>query len=74
MNNVEQQQQFVCLRAGGWSFARIAEELAISKPTLINWSRKYQFGVQQWEPIIRKYYGPKPASPLKSERLHADTP
>ena len=40
MNDLEKQQRFVFLRAEGWSFARIVEELNVSKPTLINWSRK----------------------------------
>ena len=46
MNDVETQQRFVCLRAEGCSFARIAEELKVSKPTLIKWSRKFQFDIQ----------------------------
>ena len=32
-------EKFVELRARGWSFARIAKELKVSKQTLINWSR-----------------------------------
>jgi hypothetical protein len=52
MNDVEQQQRFVFLRAEGWSFARIAEDLKISKPTLINWSRKFQFEIQNQRAII----------------------
>jgi|ERR1043166_43793 hypothetical protein len=52
MNDVEKQQRFVFLRAEGWSFARIAEDLNISKPTLINWSRKFQFEIQNQRAII----------------------
>jgi orotate phosphoribosyltransferase-like protein len=32
-------ERFIGLRAQGWSFARIAAELDVSKPTLIHWSR-----------------------------------
>jgi transcriptional regulator with XRE-family HTH domain len=39
-------QRFVELRSQGWTFARIATELKVSKPTLINWSRKHQFQIQ----------------------------
>jgi hypothetical protein len=52
MNDLEKQQRFVFLRAEGWSFARIAEDLKISKPTLINWSRKFQFEIQNQRAII----------------------
>ena len=51
MNDLETQQRFVFLRSQGWSFARIAEELKISKPTLINWSRKFQFDIQNQRAI-----------------------
>jgi len=51
MNDIETQQRFICLRAEGWSFARIADELKISKPTLINWSRKSQFEIQNLRAI-----------------------
>ena len=46
MNDIEKQQRFVCLRAEGWSFVRIAEELQVSKTTCVNWSRKFQFDIQ----------------------------
>ena len=42
MTHLETQNRFVGLRAEGWSFDRIAQELGVSKPTLIDWSRKYQ--------------------------------
>jgi hypothetical protein len=51
MNDAETQQRFVFLRAEGWSFARIAEEMKISKPTLIKWSRKFQFEIQNQRAI-----------------------
>jgi hypothetical protein len=51
MNDIETQQRFVCLRAESWSFSRIADELKVSKPTLINWSRKFQFEIQNHRAI-----------------------
>lgn len=45
MKDVETQQRFVTLRAQGWSFERIAVDLSVSKGTLINWSRKFQFEI-----------------------------
>ena len=51
MNDIETQQRFVFLRAEGWSFARIAQELKVSKPTLINWSRQFQFEIQNQRAI-----------------------
>lgn len=55
MNDLETQQRFVALRAEGWSFAKIAEELKISKPTLINWSRKFQFDIQNQRAILLEH-------------------
>lgn len=52
MNDLDKQQRFVQLRAQGWSFARISEELGVSKPTLINWSRKRQFEIQNHRAIL----------------------
>lgn len=46
MHDVQMQQRFVQLRSQGWSFARIATELGVAKQTLINWSRKFRFEVQ----------------------------
>ncbi len=40
MKDVMVKEQFVELRAKGWSFDRIAKELTISKQTLVNWSRE----------------------------------
>jgi len=37
---LDDKQQFIELRAKGYSFTKIAEELGISKPTLINWSQE----------------------------------
>ena len=46
MHDPQIQQRFVELRAQGWSFARIAAELNVSKRTLIDWGRKFQFDIQ----------------------------
>ena len=51
MNGVATQQRFVQLRCESWSFARIAEELNVSKPTLIKWSRKLQYDIQNQRAI-----------------------
>ena len=45
MQDMEVQQRFVFLRSQGWSFNRIAVELKVSKPTLIKWSRQFQFEI-----------------------------
>jgi len=46
MHDEQTGQRFIELRSQGWPFARIATELKVSKPTLINWSRKHQFQIQ----------------------------
>ena len=44
-------QRFMELRASGWTYARLMTELNTSKPTLIGWSRKYQFEIQNLKAI-----------------------
>ncbi len=39
MSKTLDEQQFIELRAKGYSFQKIADELNISKPTLIEWSK-----------------------------------
>ena len=51
MHDLQIQQRFVHLRSQGWSFARIAEDIKVSRPTLINWSRKFQFEIQNLRAI-----------------------
>ncbi len=46
MKDQETVQRFIQLRAAGWSFARISEELKTSKPTLIQWGRVHQFEIR----------------------------
>jgi uncharacterized protein (DUF849 family) len=51
MHDLEVQKRFVQLRSQGHSFARIAQELNVSKQTLINWSRKLRFEIQNLRAI-----------------------
>ena len=51
MKDQETQQRFIQLRAQGWTYLRIAQELNVSKGTLINWSRKFQFEIQNQRAI-----------------------
>lgn len=44
-------QRFIELRASGWTYARLMTELNVSKPTLIGWSRKHQFQIQNLKAI-----------------------
>jgi len=46
MKDQETVARFVQLRAAGRSFDKISEELKVSKPTLIHWSRRHQFEIQ----------------------------
>lgn len=36
---IDERQQFIELRARGYSFQKISDELGISKPTLMEWSK-----------------------------------
>ena len=47
-------QRFIDLRVQGWSFARLAAELNVSKPTLIAWSRKHQHTIANLAAIERE--------------------
>ena len=38
VRNIEEQARFIELRARGMSFQKIAEEMGVSKPTLIKWN------------------------------------
>lgn len=40
VSKTELKEQFIELRALGYSFAAIAEKLGVSKPTLIGWSKE----------------------------------
>ena len=51
MHDEKTVQRFIDLRAQSWSYARIMTELNVSKPTLIAWSRKHQFQIQNLKAI-----------------------
>jgi len=46
MHGPETVQRYIELRAQGWTYARLMTELNVTKPTLIAWSRKHQFEIQ----------------------------
>ncbi len=41
MKKIEEKSRFIELRAKGYSLARIASELGVSKQTLINWQKEF---------------------------------
>ena len=45
MKDQEVVNKFVELRSQGWSFTRIAAELGVAKSTLVEWSRKFRFEI-----------------------------
>jgi Homeodomain-like domain-containing protein len=51
MKDQETIARFIHLRANGLSYDKISAELKVSKPTLIQWSRKYQFDIQNLRAI-----------------------
>ena len=51
MHNEQTVQRYIELRAQGWSYARLMTELNVSKPTLIAWSRKHQYQIQNLKAI-----------------------
>jgi orotate phosphoribosyltransferase-like protein len=46
MHAPETVRRFIELRAQGWTYERLTTELNVTKPTLIAWSRKNQFEIQ----------------------------
>jgi transposase-like protein len=61
MKDHRTKEQFVELRAKGWSFARIAEELKVNKQTLINWSKEFSLEISnlraiELEALQEKYF------------------
>lgn len=54
MYDSKTQQQFVELRMRGVSYARIAEELKVSRRTLIEWGRKFQFEIHNGRIVERE--------------------
>jgi hypothetical protein len=51
MHDDQTVQRFIERRAQGWTYARLMTELNVSKPTLIAWSRKHQFQIQNLKAI-----------------------
>jgi uncharacterized protein YjcR len=45
MTDQETINRFILMRSQGWSYNRIAEQLNVSKPTLIKWSREHEFEI-----------------------------
>ena len=61
MKTTEQKEKFIELRAQNLSFQKIAEELAISKPILIEWSKELNNEIAnlkaiELEALQEKYY------------------
>jgi hypothetical protein len=54
MKDIETQQQFIQLRSQGRTFAEIAQALSVSKQTLISWSQKLRFEIQNLRAIERE--------------------
>lgn len=46
MKNQEAIDRFIQLRCQGWSYSKIMVEMSVCRQTLVNWSRKYQFEIQ----------------------------
>ena len=60
MKDVAVKEQFVELRARGWSFDRIAKELKVSKQSLVNWSRELTLEIRnrraiEFEALLETY-------------------
>ncbi|MHB1003933.1 MAG: hypothetical protein ACYC5A_02630 [Thermoleophilia bacterium] len=66
--DIKTKERFVELRAQGLSFAKIAEELEVSKPTLIKWSRELQEDIANLRAIEREALLEKHLA-LKDKRL-----
>jgi transposase len=54
--NIEKQQKFIELRAGGLSFDEIAKKVNISKPTLIKWSKELKDKIDEVSQIIEEQF------------------
>jgi hypothetical protein len=51
MHDPQISDRFIALRAAGWTYTKIMIELNVSKPTLIAWSRKHRFEIQNQKAI-----------------------
>jgi hypothetical protein len=70
MHDEKTVQRFIELRSQGWPFSKIAAELNVSKPTLINWSRKHQFQIQNLRAVELEALADKWLSSL-SDRVNS---
>lgn len=66
MKTSEEKQKFIELRVKGFSFDKIAQELGISKPTLLKWSQDYKKEIAnqtyfQLEAILAQFHLEKSA-------------
>ncbi len=60
MKTIDDKQKFIEFRAKGISFAKIAENLGISKPTLIKWDLEYKKEISnlrylEFETLLAQY-------------------
>lgn len=51
MKDANKKSEFIELRAKGMSFAKISEQIGVSKPTLIQWSKELEFEVSNLKAI-----------------------
>ena len=51
MKDTDKKQEFIELRAKGISFAKISEQISVSKPTLIEWSKELELEVSNLKAI-----------------------
>ena len=51
MKDIDTQDRFIELRAQGWSYARIAEELHVAKATLVAWSVRFEHEIKNLRAI-----------------------
>ena len=70
MHDEKTVQRFIELRSQGWTYNRLMAELNASKPTLIAWSRKYQFQLQNLKAIEMEALAEKWLASV-SERVNA---
>ncbi len=70
MHDDQTVQRFIERRAQGWTYARLMTELNVSKPTLIAWSRKHQFQIQNLKAIELEALQEKWLAP-PTERVNA---
>lgn len=61
METLETKERFIELRAKGWSFDKIAQELGKAKQTLIDWSKELEEEIAnlkalELEALYEKYY------------------